>query len=264
MRRYFFGVGSIIVLVFFLGSLLAGAEELKLGRFDGVTIKACLIGGGDYEKIYEKFFPKFEELTGAKVEIVYKGNGFEIDKKMKLDFAAKAIDYDVCWNHTSFFSQYFDFVEPLEKYFTEEELKDFSPRIMQFAWKDGHLWFIPRHADISALYYRTDIFNDPEVRKKFREKYGYELRPPETWDEFKEIAIFLSNPPELYGTQFAGREEALTGRFWDILMAYGGKIIDENYKPAFNGPEGVKAATILRDLYQAGAMPPRDGEFSVG
>jgi multiple sugar transport system substrate-binding protein len=256
MRRYFFGVGSIIVLVFFLGSLLAGAEELKLGRFDGVTIKACLIGGGDYEKIYEKFFPKFEELTGAKVKIVYKGNGFEIDKKMKLDFAAKAIDYDVCWNHTSFFSQYFDFVEPLEKYFTEEELKDFSPRIMQFAWKDGHLWFIPRHADISALYYRTDIFNDPEVRKKFREKYGYELRPPETWDEFKEIAIFLSNPPELYGTQFAGKEEALTGRFWDILMAYGGKIIDENYKPAFNGPEGVKAATILRDLYQAGAMPP--------
>ena len=39
------------------GLSLAIAEELKLGRFDGVTIKACLIGGGDYEKIYEKFSP---------------------------------------------------------------------------------------------------------------------------------------------------------------------------------------------------------------
>jgi len=174
------------------GLSLAIAEELKLGRFDGVTIKACLIGGGDYEKIYEKFFPKFEELTGAKVEIVFKGNGFDIDKKMKLDFAAGTVDYDVCWNHTSFFSQYFDFVEPLEKYFTEEELADFSPRVMQFAWKDGHLWFIPRHADISSLHYRTDLFNDPEIRKKFKEKYGYDLRPPETWEEFKEIALFLN------------------------------------------------------------------------
>jgi len=256
MKKFTWFMIIVFGMLVLSGLSLAIAEELKLGRFDGVTIKACLIGGGDYEKIYEKFFPKFEELTGAKVEIVYKGNGFDIDKKMKLDFAAGTVDYDVCWNHTSFFSQYFDFVEPLEKYFTEEELADFSPRIMQFAWKDGHLWFIPRHADISALYYRTDIFNDPEIRKKFKEKYGYDLRPPETWEEFKEIALFLNNPPEIYGTQFAGKEEALSGRFWDILMAYGGKILDENYKPAFNGPEGIKAATLLRDLYQAGAMPP--------
>jgi len=58
-----------------MGLSFAVADELNLGRFDGVTVKACLIGGGDYEKIYEEFFPKFEELTGAKVEIVYKGNG---------------------------------------------------------------------------------------------------------------------------------------------------------------------------------------------
>ncbi|MEI6156860.1 MAG: extracellular solute-binding protein, partial [Atribacterota bacterium] len=68
--------------------------------------------------------------------------------------------------------------------------------------------------------------------------------------------LFLSKPPEMYGTEFAGKEEALSGRFWDILMSYGGKIIDENNKPAFNGPQGIKAMTIMRDLYKAGAVPP--------
>lgn len=245
-------VGIFVLLVLSTSTVFS----LELGRFDGVTLKACFIGGGDYEKIYEKFIPEFEKLTGAKVEIVYKGNGFDIDKKMKVDFAAGTVDYDVCWDHTSFFSQYIDFLEPLEGYFTEEELKDFSPKVIQYCQKNGHLLQIPRHADISSLHYRTDIFNDPEIKKAYQEKFGKELKVPETWDEFKDIALFLSKPPEIYGTQFAGKEEALSGRFWDILMAHGGKIIDENFKPAFNGPEGIKAATMLRDLYQAGAMPP--------
>ena len=61
----------------------AGAEELQPGQFDGVTIKACLIGGGAYEKLYEEYFPKFEQLTGAKVEVVFKAQHFELDNKVK-------------------------------------------------------------------------------------------------------------------------------------------------------------------------------------
>jgi multiple sugar transport system substrate-binding protein len=124
-------VGMVLLLVLSTSTVFG----FELGRFDGTTIKACFIGGGDYEKIYEKFIPEFEELTGAKVEIVYKGNGFDIDKKMKIDFAAGTVDYDVCWDHTSFFSQYLDFLEPLEGYFTQEELSDFSQKVLQYCQK---------------------------------------------------------------------------------------------------------------------------------
>jgi len=60
----------------------------------------------------------------------------------------------------------------------------------------------------------------------------------------------------MYATQFAGKEEALTGRFYEVLTAEGGQFFDKNWKPAFNGPAGVKAATMFHDLYKAGAMPP--------
>lgn len=211
-------------------------------KFQGVTVKAALIGGANYEEMY-KSIPKWEEQTGAKVEIVYKGDGFQIDKKLKQDFAAGTVDYDVAWDHTSFFSQYVKAggIEPLDNLFTKEELTDFVPRILDFCRKDGRLWMIPRHFDVSCLHYRTDI---PGVKA------------PETWDELKAIAIEVSQPPSLYGTQFAGKEEALTGRFYEVLLSEGGQLFDKNWKPVFNSKAGVKAATFFRDLYQNKAMPP--------
>src|ERR1700687_3116045 len=84
--------------------------------FEGIKLKAVLIGGGTYEPLYEAI-PKFEQETGAKVEIVFKGNGFDLDKKLKIDFAANTVDYDVMWDHTSFYSQYIDALEPLDNLF---------------------------------------------------------------------------------------------------------------------------------------------------
>lgn len=213
------------------------------GDFAGVTVKVHAISGGNYEELY-KLIPDWEKETGAKAEFVFKGNGFETDKRLVQDFAAGTVDYDVCWDHSSFFSQYVKAggLEPLEGYWTEDELKDFIPRLVDATRRDGHLWVIPRHYDISCLHYRTDLG---------------ELEPPATWDEFKETAIKMTDPSKgIYGTQFAGKEEALSGRFYEVLIAEGGQLFDDQWEPVFNGPAGVKAATMFRDLYKAKAMPP--------
>ncbi|MCL5986161.1 MAG: sugar ABC transporter substrate-binding protein [Actinobacteria bacterium] len=236
------------------------AEETKPGKpYEGITLKAALIGGANYEELY-KAIPKFEEETGAKVEIVFKSSHFELHKKMMTDFAAGTVDYDIISSHSSFFSQYIkaNGIIPLEDYFTEEELADHIPMILNSGMKDGHLWIIPRHFDISCLHYRTDIFNDAEMQKKFKDQTGKDLKVPETWDEFKETAIALQKilPAGVYATQFTGKEEALSGRFYEVLLAEGGQLLDENWKPAFNSSAGVKAITMFRDLYKASAMPP--------
>jgi len=233
------------------------AEPAK--PLSGITLKCAFIGGANYEELY-KAIPQFEEQTGAKVEIVFKGDGFQIDKKLKTDFAAGTVDYDVCWDHSSFFTQYIKAkgIVPLEDYFTEEEVADHIPMILNSGKKDGHLWIIPRHFDISCLHYRTDIFNDPETRRQFKAQTGKDLEIPETWDEFKATAIGLQKvlPLGVYATEFAGKEEALTGRFYEVLIAEGGQFFDSKWKPAFNSRAGVKAVTMFRDLYDEGAMPP--------
>ncbi len=57
---------------------------------------------------------QFEEATGANVEIIFLGDGFEIDRYLKTNYAADTVDFDVAWNHTSFMAQFTNFVEPLQ------------------------------------------------------------------------------------------------------------------------------------------------------
>ena len=221
----------------------------------GTTIKMAAIGGGNYEAMYDSI-AKFEEETGATVEIVFLGDGFEIDRYLKTNYAAGTVDFDVAWNHTSFMSQYTNFVEPLQDYFTPEELAAFSPSIIEAATIDGNLQLIPRHADISALYYRTDLFGDADLQAKFEEAYGYPLAPPTTLDQMYDMAEFFVGEGVIkYGTEFAGKEEALAGRFYELLFANGGDYFDADLNPIFDSEAGVAAATWMQDLYANGLDP---------
>jgi multiple sugar transport system substrate-binding protein len=208
----------------------------------GVTIKMATIGGQPYEAMYASL-PIFEEATGAKVEIVFLGDGFQIDRYLKTNYASGTVDFDVAWNHTSFMAQYVDFVEPLQSYFTADELAAFSPSIIAAATIDGNLQLIPRHADISALHYRTDLFGD-------------DLPVPTTLQELYDDSVKLVGEGKVkYGTQFAGKEEALSGRFYEVLFANGGDYFDADMQPIFDSEAGVASATWMRDLYANKLIP---------
>jgi multiple sugar transport system substrate-binding protein len=110
--------------------------------------------------------------------------------------------------------------------------------------------------DVSALYYLKSNYTDDAKKKAFKEKYGYDLAPPITWQQVKDQAIFFSNPPNFYGTEFAGKEEAINGRFYEMLVAEGGEYLDSKGRPAFNSDAGVRALQWFVDLYKAKAVPP--------
>lgn len=249
---------SVIIVAVVVLSVGLGITALAERPFEGITIRAALIGGGAYEKLYEEFFPKWEKLTGAKVIIVGKMHHFELDKKYKIDFAAGAQDYDIMTNHTSFAAAYdkFGVLLDLRPYVTEEELEDFLPTTLNICYIKGRLVQLPRHIDISNIYYRADLFEDPAYKRAFKAKYGYELAPPDTWDEAYDMAEFLNNPPAVYGTQFTGKEEAFTGRFYEMLLSNGGRLFDRSWKPVFNSPIGVKTLEYFKRLYQNGLVPP--------
>jgi multiple sugar transport system substrate-binding protein len=221
----------------------------------GVTIRMATIGGGQYEAMYDSI-AVFEEETGATVEIVALLDGFAIDQKLKVDFATGAADYDVSWNHTSFTAQYTNFLLPLQDFFTEEELAQFSPAILDAATIDGNLYLVPRHADIAAMHYRVDLYEDPDIQAAFLEATGEELVVPTSLDQIDQQArFFVNNDYATYGWTIAGKEEALTGRFYEMLFASGGALFDENFEPTFNDETGVAIAEMLKSWYDEGVIP---------
>ena len=249
----------MLVLVVFGAIAVSAQDEAQYAGLDmdlsGVTIRMANIGGGQYEAMYESI-AIFEEATGATVEIIALLDGFAIDQKLKVDFATGAADYDVAWDHTSFVAQYTPFLMPLQDYFSDEELAAFSPAILDAATIDGNLYLIPRHADISPIHYRADLYADDAIAAAYMDATGEALEVPSTLEQIDQQArFFVENGHATFGYVLAGKEEALTGRFYEMLFASGGALFDENYQPTFNDEIGVAVAELLAGWWHDNIIP---------
>lgn len=243
-----------LVLGTALVAVAAPALAQDYGSFPGYTLRVKLIGGAQYEPLYAEI-PKWEAATGAKVEILSRKNHFELDKEIKQDIAAGTLDWCVGSNHTSFAPQYGDIYADLNTLIAPEVIADFVPLVIGHSTVNDRLVQLPRHSDVSNFFYQKSLYEDDAKKAAFKEKYGYDLAPPETWAQVKDQAIFFAAPPDFYGFQFVGKDEAITGRFYEMLVAEGGQMFDDNWVPTFNSEAGVAALQFFVDLYAAKAVP---------
>lgn len=101
------------------------------------------------------------------------------------------------------------------------------------------------HIDSMVLYYRKDLFEDPQEKAAFEQEYGYELAPPDTWEQMRDAAEFFNRPPDLYGNWVCGgviwditwgefliKVESLTGTF-GVLDEDGNVAVNTVYKEAW-------------------------------
>lgn len=244
---------SALALVAAMGLVTVAHAD---GEFAGQTIDAKLIGGQQYEALYARI-PEWEAKTGAKVNIVSQKNHFELDKEFKADIAAGTISWCVGSNHSSFASQYPSLYADLTALVPAETIAGFVQANIAAATLDGKLVMLPRaQFDVSALYYQKSLYADPAKAEAFKAKFGYDLKVPETWNELRDQATFFADPPNFYGTQYAGKDEAIVGRFYEMVVADGGKLFNDDFSPAFNSDAGKEALHWFVDLYKAGAVPP--------
>jgi multiple sugar transport system substrate-binding protein len=244
---------SVLALVAGLGLATAALAD---GEFSGVTIEAKLIGGQQYEALYGRI-SEWEKATGATVKIISQKNHFELDKEYKADIAAGTTSWCVGSNHSSFSSQYPSLYADLTPLLPAETVAGFVPANVNAATIDGKLVMLPRaQFDVSALYYQKSLYADPAKAEAFKAKFGYDLAVPETWDQFRDQATFFADPPNFYGTQYAGKDEAINGRFYELVVANGGKMFNDDWTPAFNSDAGKAALQWFVDLYAAKAVPP--------
>ncbi|MFH1806062.1 MAG: sugar ABC transporter substrate-binding protein [Pseudomonadota bacterium] len=254
-RKAFLAGSALGLLVLGATSATALAADELMGDFAGVTLQAKLIGGNQYEPLYARI-TEWEQATGGKVDIISKKSHFEIDKEIKSDIAAGSTGWCVGYNHTSFAPQYTGLYIDLAEYLPKDTIDAFVPAMIGASTVDGDLVMLPRaQFDVSALYYKKSLYQDDARKEAFKAEYGYDLAPPATWAEFKDQAIFFADPPNFYGTQYAGKEEAIVGRFYELLVSEGGAMFDADWKPTFNSEAGQRALQLFVDLYAAKAVP---------
>ena len=147
MLRIFLSLAFFFTL---FGTVSAKAETELWGDYNGVTLRVKLIGGGQYENLYNEVIPWWEENTGGKIEIVTQKNHFELDKEIKKDIASGNLDFCVASNHTSFAAQYGSIYTDLNGIMPASVLADYTPLILEHSTVDGRLVQMPRHSDVSS------------------------------------------------------------------------------------------------------------------
>jgi multiple sugar transport system substrate-binding protein len=250
------GVFTVVITALITSHALAQKSSTMMGKWSGVTIQAKLIGGNLYEPLYARI-AAWEKATGAQVQILSKKNHFDLMKEYKADMAAGNVNWCLGSNHTSFSSQFDDLYTDLAPYFSKDILEGYTPTIIAASSLGKNLQMIPRaQFDVSATYYQKSLYNSKKNQSGFKAKYGYELKPPKTLQQYKDQAIFFSAPPNLYGTQYAGKDEAIVGRFFEVLVAEGGQMFTaDNSRSSFNSAAGERALQFFVDLYKANAVP---------
>ncbi len=179
--------------------------------------------------VQKELAPEFEKLTGIKVEMELLGRD-DVLRKALLDAEKKAGVYDLYYideleviatfMEKNAIVDIYEFIDTHQDFFYPDyDLPDLIP-VSHFTY-NGKLAGLPFETFLRLYTYRRDLFEDPSEKKAFSSKYGWELRPPKTWDEYEQIAEFFTRPPDLYGHIAMPSSATIVPDFEILLMTYG-------------------------------------------
>lgn len=148
-----------------------------------------------------------------------------------------------------------DWIEPLNKYIAQSSLSIddfFSAIVNQVDIYNDTLYALPVFLDIGLLYYRTDLLK----------KYGFE-KPPETWNELKNIALKIQSAEKSINNNFSGyvwqgaQYEGLVCTFLEFAASNNG-YFQINDSVFVNIPENEEALQFMQNLIQKYNISPRN------
>ena len=171
-------------------------------------------------------------------------------EKLVSELTARSSAYDLLVFPPYFLGDFvaLGFLRDLDQYkqVLDPQLDDYLPVYKDPVIKrDGKLYALMYDGDNLQVIYRTDLFNDPKEQKDFKAKYGWDLAPPKTWDQYMQIAEFFTRPPNLYGTAFYAQRGFCYAWFINIFAGMGGRWFSDDMKPGINSEAGVKALEML-------------------
>ncbi len=241
----------------------------------------------------------FSEITGIKLthDLIQEGDVIE---KLQTQMQSGRNIYDGYVNDSDLIGTHFrygkvvpisDMMEGDGKAFTSPtlDLDDFIG--LDFTTgPDDKLYQLPDQQFANLYWFRADWFEREDLKKQFKDKYGYELGVPVNWSAYEDIADFFTNDVKeidgkrVYGHMDYGKKDPSLGwRFTDAWFSMAGAgdkglpnglpvdewgIRVEECQPvgssvtrggAANGPAAVYATTKYVDWLGKYAPPEAQG-----
>lgn len=187
-------------------------------RHSGVELK--LLAAEDPCSTYlEKVLSQFEDTTGIKVKIRYYSKNASVNEVLAL----AGTGYDLL------ISDYRNrrMLTRSGVFLMEEKAPDVIRRVRDlekeadtyFQERNGKCAYLSFNTSCQMLFYRRDLFKEQKIVRRYYEKVYKELRPPETTEEYDDLAAFFAESFAGEGNQRYGVSMSSFGsdNFWKEL-----------------------------------------------
>jgi len=279
-----------VMLLIASQALFSGGSKDEAGKADKEDVKekvvvtsVAMAGNDVVNEQYKLAFEKTNKnsylgFNWAPIEYA------QLHDKIVLNEASRAGEFDMLFLITDWLAELIpakflvplnDLLEnnPIEGWSTDKSLstvekfeKIYPPGVARLQTIDGNIYGIPAHDGPMILFYRTDLFNDATEKANFKAEYGYELKVPETWKQYKDVADFFTRPDDnLWGTAFAGSDpQATPYDFVQLAHNNGGEYFDTAGNPTFNDKEWVESLEELGAMYKENSPPGAESIDMLG
>ena len=216
----------------------------------------------------------FEEITGIKVthDLLQEGDVIE---KLQTQLQSGQNVYDAYVNDSDLIGTHYRYgwAVPLSDYMEGEgkdvtsptlDVDDFMGKSFTTA-PDGKLYMLPDQQFANLYWFRYDLFTNPDLRARFKEKYGYELGVPVNWSAYEDIAAFFSEDVKevdgkpIFGHMDYGKKDASLGwRYTDAWFSMAGS----GDKGLPNGLPVDEWGIRVEDCHPVGSSIERGGDIN--
>lgn len=211
-------------------------EAAKPFRGMQIRVASEQIGTHFYER--DVLAKAFSEITGIQLVHETIPEGKLVDTLLQQTRSGKNI-YDAYVNDTDSIGAHFrhNWTVSLSEFMQGEgkdvtlpslDVHDFIGRSFGTGL-DGQLYQLPDQQFANLYWFRHDWFSRPDLKQRFRQKYGYELGVPINWKAYEDIADFFSNEVKqiegvrIYGHLDYGKMHPSLGwRFSDAWLSLAG------------------------------------------
>jgi multiple sugar transport system substrate-binding protein len=169
-------------------------------EFEGQTVTVLVNTAGEKGPISGPFYEvrdEFEAATGATLDIVEVPFA-EHFPKLLTDLTTGTGQYDTSIAGAWWLGDLVegDFILPYDDYYNDPrfpqwDYEDVLPGARNLLEYGGKKYMVANDHDGQVMYYRRDLLEDPEHQAAFKDEYGYDLKVPETWTEFRDVAEYF-------------------------------------------------------------------------
>jgi len=207
-----------------------------------------------YVAAFRALIPQFEEASGARLTLDELGY-VDLYQKLIADFVGQTANYDlmtvdIVWSGEFGQNQY---TLPLDDFMARDEAELQLDDILPVAWTLGewqgaHVAY-PLAGYANVLNYRKDVLEEAGIE------------PPATQEELLAAAQALTDPDAgFYGMALLGAKGPAVAQDYMVwVQQHGGRILDDEGKPALNTPENAEILKFFGELFNY--APPGSADY---